>query len=57
MAGVFKGSLKLDKIVGLRPDSSVKMHMLELKQDPTVKPAIKKSMKNTANTRKGTRYS
>ena len=56
MAGVFKGSLKLDRVVGIRPDSSVKVHQLKLKEDTTSKPAIKKSMKNTANMRNGARY-
>lgn len=56
MAGVFKGSLNLDKIVGLRVDKNQKMHMLKVKEDKTAKPAVKKSMKNTANTLRGKKY-
>lgn len=56
MAGVFKGSLKLDKVVGLRVDKNQKMHMLTVKEDKTARPAIKKSMKTTPNTLRGTKY-
>jgi hypothetical protein len=56
MAAVYKGSLTLNKVTGIRVDKNQKPTMVKLKEDPTKRPPTKKSMKSTPNTLRGTKY-
>ena len=53
----YTGSLKLDKITGIRPDRTTKLIPAKnlLKQDTSF-PTVTKSMKTTENTFRGKKY-
>lgn len=57
MAGIFKGKLELDRIVGIRHDLGQKTIPAKslLKPDTTFRPAPK-SMKSTENVFRGKKY-
>ena len=56
MAAVYKGSLKLDKVTGVRHDKGQRITYVPVKQDTSL-PATRKSMKAKPNIKNGAKYS
>ena len=55
MAAVYKGSLKLDRITGVRHDKGQRMTYVPVKKEVKL-PTVNKSMKTTPNTKNGAKY-
>jgi len=52
MVAIYKGSLELDKIVGVRPDNGRKFSQVTVKPSDKL-PEVTKSKKTTENTTQG----